>query len=580
LLIQGLLPGSTSTLTYTVNGGEEQTLTGIVADETGNSVWIFPVTLADNGSEIAIVSIERTDVASAPVAVTENNVVALDVNENVTYYLDNDGDGFGTNAGTAIACDGVPAGYATNNTDCDDTNADIFQTGNLYVDADNDGYTSGVLVENVCYGATVPSGYVLELTAIDCNDDVAAINPGATEIPGNGIDDNCNGTIDEGSQVFSQVQPTQCGTTLTNIGSLIGAISRPGATGYRFEVTNTETNAVQTLDRGVPNFSMTMLTAYDYATTYSIRVMLQINGVWLNYYGESCLVATPAITAPGGAAQVSPSQCGIQLASINTLIATTSLPGVAQYRFRVTDLTDGDGPFQVQILDRPLHWFNLKMLDRYNYGTQYSIEVAVRTNGSANFTGFGVPCIITTPDVPGINQCDQVIASPTTMISTNSLLNVTQYRYVLTNMSTFTVSTIERGLHYFRFVDVPEYAPGVEYGVQVAVMTSGEWSPLTDACIITAPGGTRENVKNSAIAFDAVAYPNPFADTFNIELSATADADVTVKVYDMTGRMLDQKVVSGTEMQTLQVGERYPAGVYNVIVSQGDQAKTLRVIKR
>ena len=268
------------------------------------------------------------------------------------------------------------------------------------------------------------------------------------------------------------------------------------------------------------------------------------------------------------------------LSSINTLIATTSLPGVVQYRFRVTDLTDSDGPNQVQILDRPLHWFSLKMLTRYNYGTTYSVEVAVRTSGSTTFSGFGAPCTVTTPAVPILNQCDQVIATAGTNVSTVSLNSVTQYRFVLTSFLDFAVTTVDRPLNFFRFNDVPNYIPGGEYGVQVAVMTSGQWSPLSDACLITAPSAARQDVKTNAVPFNAVAYPNPFADTFQIELTTSAEANVDVKVYDMTGRMLEQKSVSASEMQTLQVGERYPAGVYNVVVTQGEQAKTLRVIKR
>jgi hypothetical protein len=63
-----------------------------------------------------------------------------------TWYIDNDGDGFGTNASTVNACS-APAGYASNSTDCDDTSS--------------------------------------------------AINPGATEVCYNAIDENCSGGINE-----------------------------------------------------------------------------------------------------------------------------------------------------------------------------------------------------------------------------------------------------------------------------------------------------------------------------------------------------------------------------------------------
>lgn len=61
-----------------------------------------------------------------------------------------------------------------------------------YQDADGDGYgNNSVSVYTAC---TPPSGYTTQ--RFDCNDTPgsgASINPGATEICGNGIDDNCDG---------------------------------------------------------------------------------------------------------------------------------------------------------------------------------------------------------------------------------------------------------------------------------------------------------------------------------------------------------------------------------------------------
>jgi hypothetical protein len=74
-------------------------------------------------------------------------------------------------------------------------------------DADGDGYgaSDASLAISVCANATPPSGYVTNST--DCNDASAAIHPGAPDAICNGVDDNCSGAADEGYVS----QPTTCG---------------------------------------------------------------------------------------------------------------------------------------------------------------------------------------------------------------------------------------------------------------------------------------------------------------------------------------------------------------------------------
>ncbi|SCY60906.1 YDG domain-containing protein, partial [Flavobacterium caeni] len=66
----------------------------------------------------------------------------------------------------------------------------------FYTDADGDGYGTGEAVMVCAVDAnTPPTGYAAEEG--DCDDQIAAINPGAADIPYNGVDDDCDGTIDE-----------------------------------------------------------------------------------------------------------------------------------------------------------------------------------------------------------------------------------------------------------------------------------------------------------------------------------------------------------------------------------------------
>lgn len=72
-----------------------------------------------------------------------------------------------------------------------------------YKDADNDGYSDGT-TQAAC---SQPSGYKLAVfliaTSGDCNDGNANIHPGAPEICGNAVDENCDGNISEGTVTWT-----------------------------------------------------------------------------------------------------------------------------------------------------------------------------------------------------------------------------------------------------------------------------------------------------------------------------------------------------------------------------------------
>jgi hypothetical protein len=70
---------------------------------------------------------------------------------------------------------------------------------------------------------------------------------------------------------------------------------------------------------------------------------------------------------------------------------------------------------------------------------------------------------------------------------------------------------------------------------------------------------------------NVIAYPNPSSDVFTIETSAKGA--INVNVYDMQGRLVEKST-------STQVGSRLAKGIYNVIVSQGANTKSVRVIKK
>jgi len=159
----------------------------------GSSIGSFttPSDINDDGVIFATATILNTP-AEICNGIDDDCDGQIDENLLTTYYLDADGDGFGDPQSSIQACS-IIAGYVTNNTDCNDENGAINPTTVWYLDADGDGYYVSTTSSCLSPGPNFNTAGGING---DCNDNNALVNAAAIEIC-NGIDDNCNGLVDE-----------------------------------------------------------------------------------------------------------------------------------------------------------------------------------------------------------------------------------------------------------------------------------------------------------------------------------------------------------------------------------------------
>jgi hypothetical protein len=388
----------------------------------------------------------------------------------------------------------------------------------------------------------------------------------------------------------STIVPATCGTTLSGWHSTVTATWSNSAQGYRFKITKVDMNtnapiaAPVIIDRPVNNISLANVPGTTYNSRYMFEVAVRMNGVWQSFYGPACYVNTPNPVSTIGA------QCGSTLTAMNQWINAGAVSNVTAYRFRVTRVIAGVPTGASQEITQGMNKFNMTQLSGILFASTYRVEVSLRnTNGT--FLPYGTPCNINTPAYPTTQvrtvQCNNYqVTSNSELIIADGVSGATMYRFRVYNgvdYDTFFDNTLNR----FTLNNFPGLVPnGAIYSVQVAVRLPNEpnFGPYSKACNFKTPMQARAIASDVQLeianVFEALAYPNPFAENFKLDVKTNSEASIQVRVYDMIGKLVEDKMINASDIQNFELGSQYPSGVYNVIVSQESNTKTLRVIKR
>lgn len=593
------------------------------------------------------VTVTATNGCTNSTSITITGVVTPQTN----WYIDEDGDGYGSNAiAPVLACSNPnPEIYVAINGDCDDNNV-LVRPGAIEVcwnniDDNCDGNMSEscspVVVNMATVNNTVLPSFAIAVAAypyayagaetIEYRFSIKNNQTNITEevisstrfvtIPVNLRNYNISYEIKASAVINGESVPyagntitilsplvptaklssTNCNSILTNLNATISSTAAFGALNYTFRIRLTSDNG-ETPNYAYTNPSASRFTTTNafvgfplqYSTSYSVAVQYTftdaVTGLLTSSgYGEECTITTPSIPVIG----LTNTFCGQTVSRMGETITATPATGALQYEFRIR-LTSDNGI-------NPTYYFTAPSTSRFSslsafqgislsYVTQYSISVRYKFlfNSVETWSPFGPECAITTPIFPeteihpsqcgltgvALDQTFNIIPYPGF-----PLYRVTLFEQVGENL--ISVGSITRNVANFKLNMFTGAQLEKNYTIAVSVQTSGQFRQDGKSCDISTVTSSSSLMRTVEKPFSVVSYPNPFNSGFNLDVS-TLDSKslVTIKIYDMIGRVVEQKELSSVDVQEHSFGFDLPAGVFSVVVSQQSETRTLRVVKR
>lgn len=505
----------------------------------------------------------------------------------------------------------------------------------FYWDGDGDGFGNLAMVISTC---DPPPGYVPDPG--DCVDSDAGIYPGASETC-NGVDDNCNGTTDEGvlQPFYPDLDEDGFGNAAAANNPLVACTPPSGYVANAEDCQDNDpsinplamdicNNIDDNCDGLVDNFfgmATTQLNSascgvtvtdfnhvlranhmsgalqYEFEfsdgvnTYYEVRPnrgfyfrlfpwaefnkTYQVRVRWTNNgFWWSCWGPLCTVTTPPiPTTQLQAGDCGATGVSPSQVLRAIDMPGAIQYEF---EFSDGINTYNEL---RPNRGFYFALFPWDMFNTVYSVRVRWTHNG-ATWSDWGPLCTVTTSPMPltqlQAGDCGVTVSSPSQVLRAVTMAGALQYEFKISNgTNTWYLLRPNRGFYFGLFGMPPGFFPPGPYTVEVRWRdASNVWSPWGPPCNITLANALNAETGPPALLV-VEAFPVPFSHTFLLSVETFAQEAIQIHVTDMQGRTIENRTLQTEENGTFTMGGQWPAGVYAIRIQQAGEIRTLRVVK-